>query len=122
MESSELKRVINALLFVPIEDGFADRLHDVSMSFMNDLDFGLVEGYTRSFIQNEISLSFKGLFNTKFKEKYNESLLVPDIVYLVLETYVIYLAVQSDTFDVESRFEFSLIVKNTSVLRKGNWD
>lgn len=121
MGSKDLKRVINQYLFAPLSDELVELLHDIALMMTENIDTGKVETYARSFFFNEASYQFQYPFNQKFKEKYGEGLQLPTIVYVILEMYVIGLCIDSDTMNVSLKNKFSLIVKNTAVLRKGNW-
>lgn len=120
MESKDLKRVINQYLFTPLSEEFVEQLHDVALMMTEIIDTGKVETYARSFFFNEASYQFQYPFNQKFEEKYGKELQLPTIVYVILEMYVIGLCIDSDAMTGSMKNKFSLIVKNTAVLRKGN--
>lgn len=121
MGSKDLKRVINQYLFIPLDEELGEQLHNVALLMTENIDTGKAETYARSFFLNEVSYEFQHLFNQKFEEQYGEELQLPIIVYVILEMYVIGLCVDSNTMKGSLKNKFSLIVKNTAVLRKGNW-
>ena len=120
MESKELTRAINAHLFVPIEETLAEQLHEVTILLTSDVDTDMIENYTRAFFKNEADWSFKRLIDQKYEEQYGKALSLPGIVYIVLEVYFVRQCIQSDTVDAGLKLQFSYIVKNFAVLRKGS--
>ncbi len=122
MECEELTRAINAHLFVPIEESLTEQLRDVTNLLTADVDSNMIESYTQAFFKNEADWNFRMLFNKKYKELYNESLALPNIVYQVLEFYFIRQCMDSDTVDSGMKLQISYIVKNFAILRKGNWE
>ena len=122
MESKELTRAINAHLFVPMEETLIEQLHKVIIQLTADVDTDMIENYTRAFFKNEADWSFKRLIGQKYEEQYGKALSLPSIVYIVLEVYFVRQCIQSDTVDVGLKLQFSYIVKNFAVLRKGSWE
>ena len=122
MESKELTRAINALLFVPIEEKLAEQLHEVTTLLTADVDTDMVEDYTRAFFKKEVDWNFRKLFSGKYEEQYNKTLSLPSIAYLVLEIYFVRQCIESEAVSESLRLQISYIVKNFAVLKKGNWE
>lgn len=122
MVSNELTRVINMHLFVPIEKTLVEQLHEVTMILTADVDTDMIENYTRAFIKNEVDRSFREFFTEKYHEKYSKDLQLPNVVYLVLEVYFVRQCIKSESISKDLKLQFSLIVRNFAVLRKGNCD
>lgn len=122
MESKDLKQIINQYLFIPLNEELVEQLHDIAEMMTKDIDTGKVETYAHSFFTDEVNYQFQHLFIQKFEEQYGDKLQLPAIVYIILEMYIIGLCVDSDTMNDDMKNKFSLIVKNTSILRKGNWN
>ncbi len=118
MESKELKRMINVHLFVPIEEALANQLCKISELMVATIGVDLVDTYVRSFYHNEVNTFFKRQFRDKYIEQYGEELVLPSVIYIILEIYVVRQAILSDTFDNRTRLNFSYIVKNYAILRK----
>jgi len=122
MGSKQLKQAIDKHLFISLDDELITQLHEVSNSMVADLDAVSVSDYVCSFMQNNVSQSFTEAFRVKYKEMYGEEVKLPAIVSVILETYVILLALQSDETEEMEKMHFSLIVRNYAVLRKGDWN
>ena len=120
MGSKQLKQAIDKHLFISLDDELITQLHEVSNSMVADLDAVSVSDYVCSFMQNNVSQSFTEAFRVKYKEMYGEEVKLPAIVSVILETYVILLALQSDETEEMKKMHFSLIVRNYAVLRKGD--
>lgn len=122
MTSKKLTRIINTHLFVPIEETLVERLHEVTMLLTANVDTDMIEDYTRAFIKNEVNCSFRRLFKERYQELYSQGLQLPNVVYLVLEIYFVRQCLKSDNIDSNLKLQFSYIVKNYAILRKGSWD
>ena len=122
MGSKQLKQAIDKHLFISLDDELITQLHEVANSMVADLDAVSVSDYVCSFMQNNVSQSFTEAFRVKYKEMYGEEVKLPAIVSVILETYVILLALQSDETEEMEKMHFSLIVRNYAVLRKGDWN
>lgn len=121
MTSRELQKVINKHLFVPIEEDLTERLIAVSNSLTAAMDSDAVDKWSRAFFMNSVSPSFKNMFVAQYKLLYDEEPYFPPVVFEILETFQVLLAIQSDDLDSDLREQFSLIVRNNAVWRKGNW-
>lgn len=122
MESKNLECIINTQLFIPLEEEQVKQLHEVTMLLIEDIDFEMVEDFTRAFFAKEVSSRFRKMFELKYKKEYGEDILMPSIVFIILEIYVIHLAIQSDDIKEDDKKKYSLIVRNFAILRKGNWN
>lgn len=122
MGSKQLKQAIDKHLFISLDDELITQLHEVSNSMVADLDAVSVSDYVCSFMQNNVSQSFTEAFRVKYKEMYGDEVKLSAIVSVILETYVILLALQSDETEEMEKMHFSLIVRNYAVLRKGDWN
>ncbi len=122
MESKELKRVIDKHLFVPIDEGIAERLHEVTLSMTNKIDVGIMESCVCDFFSNNVNAQFRGVFETTYKNKYGEDLHLSYIVYVILEAYYVSQALMSDGISESQKLQLSYMVKNYAVKRKGSWN
>lgn len=123
MESKELKRVIDKHLFVSIDEGFAERLHEVSLSMTGEVDMGILESCVSAFFSNNVYAPFKGMYETAYKNKYGEEELhLSHIVYVILEAYYVRLTLSSDGVSEGQKLQLSYMVKNYAVMRKGSWN
>ena len=122
MESKELRAVINRHLFVPVSEEMARQLQDVVVTQMSGITAETVTKYAKAVFRNQVDWTFKNAIQTKYKEQFGESLTMPNIIYLILEGYILRQMIQSDAIDVNLKAKSSLIVRNCAVTRKGNWD
>lgn len=122
MESKQLKHAIDKKLFISLDDELVEQLFEVIKSMVADLDADFVSDYVCSFMQNRVSQSFTEEFRKKYEEMYGEGVKLPGIVSVILETFVVLLALQSDETEEMEKMHFSLIVRNYAVLRKGDWN
>ena len=122
MESEELKRVIDKQLFIPIDEGFTEQLHEVMLSMIDEIDIGEMESCVSAFFSNRAYIPFMVKIETTYKYKYGEELHMPYIVYVILETYYVRLALSSDGIGEGQKLQLSYMVKNYAVMRKGSWN
>ena len=122
MESKDLRSLINEHLFVPISEELAGQLQSVVVTQVTVMTAEMVTKYAKSVFRNKVEWEFKNAIQTKYKEQFGESLIMPDIVYLILEGYTLRQMIQSDAINVNLKTKSSLIVMNCAVIRKGSWD
>ena len=121
MTSNEICEAINASLFVPITEDLGKQLLEVTKTLIPSMETVDVDNCSRAFFRKEVSPSYKGKFKTQYKSTYGEELKLPDIAFVVLETYQVLLLLQSDSVDDNLKAKCSLIVKNNAIWRKGDW-
>ena len=109
-------------LFIPIDEGLAEHLHEVTIQLLDDLDAAKVENYTDAFFSDSVSSLFRELLNTVYQEEYGENLHIPHIVYVIMEAYYLRQALLSDSVSENLKLQLSFIVKNFAVKRKGSWN
>lgn len=122
MERKDLIIEINKHLFEPIPDELAEQLHSVVVNIVPEVSTEMVEEYAKAVFKNQVEWKFKVFVQTKYKDQYNRELVMPKVVYLILEGYVLWQIIQSDVISAELKAKFSLIVRNYAVIRKGKWD
>lgn len=122
MERKDLIIEINKHLFDPIPDELAEQLHSVVVNIVPEVSTEMVEEYAKAVFKNQVEWKFKVFVQTKYKDQYNRELVMPKVVYLILEGYVLWQIIQSDDISAELKAKFSLIVRNYAVIRKGKWD
>jgi len=124
MRSNELKQTINEQLFVPLDDNLVERLHEVTDLLIaeTDTDTVTVENYVKDFFANTVNISFHDLFMARYSELYNEELQLPSIVFLILVIYFVRQTLLKEFIDSHQKLQFSYIVKNYAVLKKGKWN
>lgn len=120
--NKELKRVIDEHIFLPLDEEIYVQMDEVTNFFVTSMDDAKFASYIHSVLQNQCDIKFKNEFQLKYKEMFGVSLEIPSIVYLVLQTYVIYLVFQSENISNSKKAHYSLMVKNYVVLRKGSWE
>lgn len=121
MESRDLSRAINRYLFIPIGDDIAEKLHGVAVSLATELSVENVVPYVESVFHNNSYFKFIRQFNSKYEETFDDKLSLPAIVYTVLLVYELRLALQAEELSDDTKIKISLVVRNCSVLKKGNW-
>lgn len=121
MTSNELCEAINASLFVPMTEDLGKQLLEVTKTLIPSMETVDVDNCSRAFFRKEVSPSYKGKFKTQYKSTYGEELKLPDIAFVVLETYQVLLLLQSDSVEDNLKAKCSLIVKNNAIWRKGDW-
>ena len=119
MASKDLGLEINKHLFVPLDEELVTRLHEVAVAIAPTLNMELVSSCVNAFFQNKVSPLFSGKFRTKYSEMYGDGTDVPKLVLVVLETYVVLMAFKSDAVDNDTKAQFSLVVRNFVINRKG---
>lgn len=119
---NDLKQAIDENLFLPLNEEMYNQLYEVSSSLVTSIDDAKFTSYVHSIFQTRCGIDFKIKFQTKYKEMFGVSLELPSIVFLVLQTYVIFLVFQSEDIENSRKVYYSLIVKNYAVLRKGSWE
>ncbi|MBO6030464.1 MAG: hypothetical protein J6Q22_03240 [Prevotella sp.] len=122
MNSTELSRVVNRYLFVPISDDSAEQLHSVAISLAATLTVAEATSYVEAIFDNRAQTKFVLLFNLKYEDSFDEKIYLPTIVYVVLEVYVLWQALFAVELSENLKRIISLLVRNYSVLKKGNWD
>lgn len=117
----DLKQAINEHIFLPLDEEIYEQLNKVSSSLVATIDDALFTSSVFAILQNKCCSKFKVKFQLKFKEMFGESLELPSIVYLILQTYVLLLVFQTEAISNSKKAYYSLIVRNYIVLRKGSW-
>lgn len=121
MTGNELKSVIDTQLFVPIDSDAANLLHDVSVQMADELDIETAENLVLGFFKGCVILGFKQSFREKSLELYERIPDIPNLAYIILELYVIRLAVLSEIVPDSEKVQISLAVRNAAILKKGKW-
>ena len=122
MESKELTIAINKHLFVPVSDDLVTNLQVVIENYVTELTSELVTKYAKAIFNNQVDWNFRNVIQIKYEELFGSSLIIPNIIYLILEGYTLKQMILSDLVDVNSKAKFSLIVRNCAVIRKGDWN
>lgn len=120
--NNNLEQIINEHLFLPLSDEVCKQLNEVSNSLAAAMDDAMFKSCVYSMFISECNIKFKIGFLSKYKEEFETNLELPTIVYLILQTYVLFLVFKSETIGSSKKVEYSLIVKNYAVLRKGSWN
>lgn len=121
MKSRDLSCVINRYLFIPIGDDLVENLHVVAVSMAAELTVENVAPYVEAVFHNKPYFKFVNQFRSKYEETFDNKLSLPAIVYIVLLVYVLRMALQVKELSEDTKIKISLVVRNYSVLKKGNW-
>lgn len=122
MISKELCEAINVYLYIPMHDNVGERLLEVINALVTVVEMSDVHNCSRAFFRNEVCLSYKVKFQTQYKNTYGEDLVLPDVVFKVLETCQVLALLQSDDIEDELKAKTSLIIRNNAIWRKDNWN
>ena len=122
MVNKELTIALNTHLFVPMAETLVKRLHEVTILLTVEVDIDMIESCTRAFFKNETVWSFRKLFTEKYREQYGMELQLPSVVFLILEIYFVRQCIKNENIDADLKLQFSYIVRNFAILRKGNWN
>lgn len=117
-----LKQIIGEHLFLPISEEMGEQMNEVSNAIATAMDDAMFNPCVYSMFLGECNYKFKVGFQSKYKELFDINLELPTIVYLILQTYVLFLVFQSDNIGSSKKAEYSLMVKNYAILRKGSWN
>lgn len=121
MTGNELKRVIDTQLFVPIDSYAADMLHDVSVQMAEELGIETAENLVLGFLKGRVIFDFRQSFRERCMGLYGQMPNIPAVVHIILELYVIRLAISSDVVTDNVKMQISLAVRNASILNRGKW-
>lgn len=114
--------MINQNLFMPINEELSERLHNVVISLVADIDKDMVTRYAKAVLQNHVDFRFKNTVQTKYKEQYGEVLTIPDIALLILECCILRQVLITEEKSESIKAQYSLMVRNCAVARKGKWN
>lgn len=121
MESRDLSCVINRYLFIPLGDDLVENLHVVAVSIATELTIENVASYVEVVFRGKSYDKFVHQFKSKYEETFDDKPSLPAIVYIVLLVYVLRMALQAKELSEDTKINISLVVRNCSVLKKGNW-
>lgn len=121
MKSRDLSCVINHYLFIPIDNDLVENLHVVAVSMASELTAENVAPYVEAVFHNKSYFTFVHKFKSKYAETFDDKPSLPAIVYIVLLVYVLKMALHAKELSEDTKIYISLIARNCSVLKKGNW-
>ena len=109
-------------MYIPIHEDVSVQLLNVINTLCPILETNDVHNCIQAFFRKEVCSLYKGKFQTQYKNIYGENLILPNIVFKVLETCQVLALLQSDDVEDDQKTKISLIIRNNAVWRKEDWN